>query len=169
MIRFRALTAGILVTGLLAGSTSFAQGPGFGGPGGRRGGPGGPDGPGGFAGLPVRELNLTDAQRQQIRQIGERYRASTQIGERLRAATTAHRKAVETLPVNEGLIRSTSQELAQVQADAAVEQARHRAEVWSILTSAQQGQVQKFQADREAQMEKRRAEAEQRRNQRRQQ
>ena len=63
MGRFRWLVVA-LVAVLVAGSVAFAQGPG----GGRRGGPafGGP-------GIELRGLDLTDAQRDQIREIVQRY------------------------------------------------------------------------------------------------
>ena len=56
---------------LVVGSIAFAQGPG----GRRGGGPGGPGGPGfgGPAGIELRGLDLSDAQRDQIRQIVQRY------------------------------------------------------------------------------------------------
>ena len=65
MYRFRSLATGVVLVALLATSVAFAQGPRGGGFGGR-GGPGGPLGRGG-AGLALNELNLTDAQREQVR------------------------------------------------------------------------------------------------------
>jgi Spy/CpxP family protein refolding chaperone len=99
----------------------------------------------------LRDLNLTDAQQQQVRDIRERHRdEAQQIGQRLRTAMEAQRKAVETTPVNESLIRSTAQELADVQADAAIAQAHARSEILSILTADQRAQLSKLQADRES-------------------
>jgi len=165
MNRFRSFAAGAVIAALVTTATgTFAQRP-------RRGGPGGPGGPGfGFGGpeigLPLRELNLTDAQQQQIKDIRQRHRdEQRQIGERLRTAVEAQRKAVETVPVNDSLIRSASQDLAEVQADAAVAAAHVRSEVLSILTAEQQAQVAKAQADRQARAQQ----FEQRQNNRRQQ
>jgi Spy/CpxP family protein refolding chaperone len=62
----------------------------------------------------------------------------------------AQRKVVETIPVNEGLIRTTTQELAEAQTDAAIEQARILTDTWAVLTPAQQAQVKQLQATREA-------------------
>jgi protein CpxP len=143
------ITGAVMAAMLATGASSYAQGPGFG----RRGG--GPGGPGGFGGrgvaLPLRDLNLTDAQQQQVRDIRERHRdEAQQIGERLRTAMEAQRKAVEATPVNESLIRSTAQELAEVQADAAIAQAHARSEILSILTADQRAQLSKLQADRES-------------------
>jgi Spy/CpxP family protein refolding chaperone len=162
------ITGAVMAAMLATGASTYAQGPGFG----RRGG--GPGGAPGFAGrgleLPLRELNLTDAQQQQVRSIRERHRDdSQQLAERLRTAMEAQRKAVETVPVNESLIRSTTQELADVQADAAVAQAHTRSEILSVLTADQRAQLSKLQADREARAQQFRANQEQRRQQRQQQ
>ena len=76
-----------------------------------------------------------------------------QIGERLRTAADAQRKAVQTTPVDESLIRSTTQALADVQADAAIAQAHVRSEILAILTADQQTQIKKLQDDRQARAE----------------
>ena len=71
MNRFRSLATGVALVALLATSVAYAQGPrggGFGGRGGRGFGPGGP-------GLALNELNLTDAQREQVSEIRDRYRS----------------------------------------------------------------------------------------------
>jgi len=65
MVRIRSMIGVALVGLLLVGTVAFAQGPG-----GRRGGP---TGPGLAPGLALRGLDLTDAQRDQIREITERY------------------------------------------------------------------------------------------------
>jgi hypothetical protein len=98
MTRFRSFTVAAVVAGLLAGGAAFAQGPGL------RGG----RGPGGFGaggGLPLRALDLTDAQQEQVRNLTQQYRTQNQdTAQRLRAAQETQRKAVETLPVDEELI-----------------------------------------------------------------
>src|SRR6185295_3769218 len=118
MTRFRALTLTAVLAGLLAGGVAFAQGPGAG----RRGGPGfggpGPGGRGGPGGLPLQALNLTEAQQDQVKQLVQQSRAQSQnVGEQLRSAMDAQRKAVETIPVDEGLIRSTTQALVEAQTE----------------------------------------------------
>src|SRR5262245_14101543 len=93
-LRFAAI-AGMMALSL-AGGSAFAQGP---GPGGRGRGPGGPGGPGG---LPLRQLELTDAQQQQVRDVMQKHRDETRgMMERLQKAQAAQFKAVDTLPVNE--------------------------------------------------------------------
>ena len=76
MGRFRSWTAGIAVIGLVATGMAFAQG--RGGPGGR-GGRGDAFGPGGL-GIPLRQLNLTDAQRTAIAEARKVY--EEQVAER---------------------------------------------------------------------------------------
>lgn len=154
MNRFRSVTLTAALAALLSAGVVFAQGPdGPGGPRGRgpggRGGPGGPGGPG--AGLPVRELNLTEQQREQFRTISQQYREQARTAEqRLNAARTTQRKAVDTVPINEGLIRSTTLEVAEAQTEVAIHQARLRGELVALLTPAQQAQAKKIQAEREA-------------------
>jgi protein CpxP len=150
------------VVALLATSVAFAQGPG-GGPFSGRGGRGllGPGGPG-FA---LNELNLTDAQREQVREIRERYRDQTrQFAQRLSDAAAKQRQAIETLPVNEALITSATQDMTAAQVEVAIQEARLNAEIWAVLTPEQQAQATKSRAERKARMEERRQEIQQRRN-----
>ena len=69
----------------------------------------------------------------------------------------AQRKAVQTLPVNEGLIRSTTQALAEAQTEMAIQQARMQGEIFTLLTPAQQEQAKKLQAERETRAQQREA------------
>jgi periplasmic protein CpxP/Spy len=158
MVRFRSLATVLALVALLAASVAYAQGPRGGGPFGGRGGRGfGP-------GLALGELNLTDAQREQVREIRERYRDQTrQSAERLNAAAEKQRQAIETLPVNETLITSATQDMTQAQVDIAIQEARLNSEIWSVLTTEQQAQATKLRAERKARMEERRQEIQQRR------
>lgn len=145
-ITSRSLTVGaaLLLTAALV-STVFAQGgPGWRGD--RRGG--------GFPGL--RELNLTDAQREQVRDVMQRYRDEMQeTGRRLRTAHEAQQQAVQTVPVNEGLIRSTSETLAAAETDMALLRARIHSDVWTLLTPEQQAKAKELQAQRAARQQER--------------
>jgi Spy/CpxP family protein refolding chaperone len=143
MHRFRLLTAAAVVAGLLAGGAVYAQqqGPRFGGPG-RGFGPGGP-------GLPLAALNLNEGQQQQIKDIRERHRDEVRAAEEaLRTAMDAQRKAIETIPVDEGLIQSTAQQLANAQTAAAIIQAHIYSESWNVLSTEQQDTLKKLQAER---------------------
>ena len=156
MNRFRALAVIAALTSVLAVGVAAAQGPGPGRGGRGPGGPGFPGGPGG--GLPLRELNLSETQQQQIRDITQQYRdQNRQAAEQLRAAMDAQRKAVETQPVNEGLIRSTTQALTDAQTEMAIQQARMQGEIFTLLTPAQQEQAKKLQAERETRAQQREA------------
>jgi periplasmic protein CpxP/Spy len=157
MFRFRSLAAGIAVAVLLATSVAFAQGPRGGG---RFGGPGGRE----VLGLQLRALNLNEAQREQVRDIRERFQEPMRAAsQRLNEATVKQRQAIETLPVNETLITSATQDMTAAQVDIAIQQARFHADVWSVLTPDQQAQATKLRAERQARFEQRRQELQQRR------
>lgn len=161
MNRFRILTLVGVIAALLITGFVYAQGPdgpGMRGRGMRGGGPGGPGGPGGFGqGLMVRQLNLTDAQKDQFKTITQQHRDQNKATmERLRTAMDAARKAVQTMPVNEALIRSTTQDLADAQAEAAIQRAHLQSELYALLTPDQQAQAKKLQAQRESRMQRER-------------
>ena len=170
------LGVGIITLGL-AGADALAQntrgGPmaGRGGPGGPRGawgqgrgGPGAMLGPMGFPGaLPMlaERLNLTDAQRDQVRSIVESHRDEMRtLADRTFAARTALRTVVVAEVVDEAAIRARSADLAAVEADAAVAHGRIHNEAWQILTPEQQDEARKLQtemAERLAQHRERRS------------
>ena len=162
MNRFRSLAWGVALVALLATSVAYAQEPpggGFGGRGGRGFGPGGP-------GLVLNELNLTDAQREQVREIRDRYKEQIQtLSRRLGELTAKQRLAIETVPVNETLITSATQDMTQAEVEVAIQEARINADIWSVLTPEQQAKATKLRAERKAQMEQRRQENQQRRGQ----
>lgn len=112
---------------------------------GRPDGPGGPGGPGrrGMGpmgpGIPLGQLGLSDDQQAQVRDVMERYRPEVQaLGERMRPAHDAQRKAIETVPLNEALVRSTSEAVGAAETEMAVLQARQHNDVFAILTPEQQ-------------------------------
>jgi Spy/CpxP family protein refolding chaperone len=147
------LGAGLIALTAVAGAFAHAQDQGtnprrpFRG----RGGPGGPDGPGGFRGpggpmgmLPRlgRDINLTDAQRDQVKAIAESHKdAWTALADRARTARLALNDAVTAETLDEALIRQKSSEAAAVDADMAVARARAHAEVFQILTAEQKAKV----------------------------
>jgi Spy/CpxP family protein refolding chaperone len=163
--RFRIAGVLALVVALTSGAgLAYAQEPGPGGPRGR--GPGfGPGRPG--SGLALRELNLTDAQREQVRQLTQQNRQQMQsLMERMRTAQEARRKAVEAVPFNEAQVRAAMQDLAEVQADLAVSEARLQADIYGLLSADQQQQLQKLRADRQARARERQQQFQQRLKQR---
>ena len=141
------------------------------GPGRWRGGPGGPaDGRGGAA-LHIGELrglDLSDAQREQVRGIVASHRDETRaVHERQRTAMRALEEAAR--GTDEAAIRQQAEAVGVVMADAAVLRSRVRAEVWAVLTPDQQARAEQLRAERETRMRERQARMEQRRQQRQQQ
>ena len=109
----------------------------------------GPGGPG--PDLPLAQLDLTENQRNSVRDVMERYRAElASVGERLRTARDRERAAIETVPVNEGLVRSAADVVAAAHSDMAVLQARIRGDVFVVLTPEQQAKAGEIAAEREA-------------------
>jgi protein CpxP len=125
-------------------------GPGFGGRG--RGGPfdfaqGRPMGP--LAGLPLRELNLSESQRQQVRTIIEpRESEMRAVGERAIVAREALQAAMTSPSLDEGLVRQRAAELSAIEADLAVTRARIYADVFQILTPEQQAKAKEISGSR---------------------
>jgi protein CpxP len=156
MIRFR-LIAAVAVIALAAGVV-YAQGPRGGGPGGR--------GRGLFGGLPLRELQLSDAQQQQVKDIRSRHQADMRDAmSRLAAARQAQQKAVEAIPADESRIAALTQDKVQAEADVAIQASRLNSEIWSVLTPDQQTRLKTLRDQRQAQIEQRRQQFQQRRSQ----
>lgn len=147
--RSRALAAALaLVIGFAVGAYAQDDGPG------RRGNFRRGPGRGAFVGLA--QLGLTDAQREQVRGVMDRHRGEMQeAGKRMHDAHEAQRAAAETVPVNEGLIRSTTQTLANSQTDMAILRARIHSDVWSLLTPEQQQKAKELKAQRETRAKER--------------
>ena len=117
-----------------------------GGPG-MRGGPGGPFG---MAGLALRELDLTDAQREQVRAIMEAHRDDqTAIRDRMQAARKALGDAINADAFDEAAIRAKAAEVGAVETDAALLQARIHGEVIAILTPEQVKKAKELRAEME--------------------
>ena len=155
----RILTLGAaLATTLLGGAEALAQGP-----------PPAPRGPRGVPGVELRGLDLAESQREQIRTLAEQYRASSApVREQLEQAREAQRAALATVPVNDGLVRSTTQALVEAQAEAAIVQARLRADIMALLTPEQVQTLETRRDARAERFEERRERVQERRQERRQ-
>jgi protein CpxP len=95
----------------------------------------------------ARELNITDAQKAQIKTIADSHRNEWKaLGDRARTAHVALQQAVTADTVDEGLIRQRSAEVAAVDADMAVARARAHAEVFQVLTPEQKTQAKTLQS-----------------------
>lgn len=145
-----------------------SRGWGRGMPGMRHGGPM-MDGPGRDGGLLLRQLDLTDAQRDQIRAINEAHRDEARaLGEKARAAREAMRHAMRAETVDESAIRAASAATAEVQAERALLGARIRAEINQVLTPEQREKAKQLAAEREQRMKQRLEQRQQRFEQRQQ-
>jgi protein CpxP len=161
MNRLRKLIVVVVVVAL-AGGVALAQGPRAGGP----GGPGGRGGRGPFGrgGLPLAELQLTDAQKEQVREIRSRHESQIRDAEsRLETARRAQMNAVEAVPADETKITALTQDLTQAEVDAAIQASRLNTEIWSVLTPEQQTKLKELRAQRQSQNEQRRGQFQQRR------
>ena len=144
--------AGLLAVVATAAVPLVAQGPPpGGGPMGRGGfgpgmrGPGGPGGPG-MLGIPP-GIDLTEEQRTQVRGIMESHRDQMQqVGEKVRTAREGLQALIEADTLDEAAVRAKAAEVGAAEADAAIMQAKIRAEVYQILTPEQLQKVKDFRA-----------------------
>jgi Spy/CpxP family protein refolding chaperone len=142
------------LTGVYVSAQNSSGGPGpFMGRG--RGGPGGPMGMLGPLGRMVMDrLNLTDAQRSQVKSVVQAHSADMKaVGARSFAAHQALEAAIDADAIDEATIRARSADVATIEADMAVMRAQIRAEVWQILTPDQQQQAKTLQAQMAQRME----------------
>lgn len=116
--------------------------------GGWSGGPAmGPGGPLGMLRMLGEQLQLTDAQREQIKAIVQSHRDEWQtLTDRARAAHQALAAAVTADAVDETAIRAKSADVAAIEADMAVAGAHSYAEVLQILTADQKTKLKTLQA-----------------------
>jgi protein CpxP len=157
-VRKIVVTAGIVAVMAGGAVAIFAQGA----PGRGAGalGPGGPGGRGFAAGFALGQLDLSDAQKQQVRDIMQRHRQQSQpVMDRLQQAMQAQRAAINAVPVNEAAVRQAAAALAAVEADMAVDQARMHADIFSILTVEQQEKAKQLEAQGQARAQERRQRA----------
>lgn len=165
---WRCAAALALTLGLAGAAAAQPPGP-PGGPGGfgmlpdRPGGPGGPGGRmmgplGGLLALhpdlPLPGLDLTDAQREQVRAIMQAHRDEGRaLMQRAQTAADALQKATSGT-IDEGAAAQQGQALGGAIADAAILRARVRSEVFAILTPEQQAEANKILADRQDRRER---------------
>jgi protein CpxP len=135
---------------------------------GERGGQGrwhrGPGGPGGEMGI-LRELDLSQAQRDQLRSLFEEMRATGTM-KRVAEARRALNDAVENL-ADDSEIQNLAYQLGEAEAAAAIERKQMQQKIENILTDEQRQKLAQARADRKARMEERRQRMEERLKQRR--
>ena len=118
---------------------AFAQhGPeGFGG----HRGPHGPGGPGGILGHLSQALNLTDAQKAQIKQLEDGFRESTKsLHEQLGRGDDPF-DAVASGTFDEAAVRAAAQQRAAVQVELEVAHAKFFSQVYALLTAEQKAKL----------------------------
>jgi Spy/CpxP family protein refolding chaperone len=100
-----------------------------------------------------------------VQEIRERHRDDMAAAmERLRTARAAQQAAIEKVPADEAQITSLTQDMTPAEVDVAIQTARLNTAIWSVLTPAQQSELTKMKADRQARMQERRQRNGQRRN-----
>ena len=162
----RILIAAGLVAALAGGTAiGFAQGPGPGGAGMHARGPRG----GARMDLGLRGVQLTDAQRDQVRTIMETHRADLENTRKaLREAHRAFAAAARAASVDEAAVRESSTAVANAMAAEAIARARVRTDVHALLTPEQQQQLKEREATMQKRMQERQERQKQRLEQRRQ-
>lgn len=101
-------------------------------------GPHGPRGPGGFG--PLAGLNLTDAQKEQIKQIHEGFAEQTKgLRDQMRTLHESQRDPMSTF--DEAAVRSAAEARAKVQVEMEVAHAKMMSQVLNVLTAEQRAQM----------------------------
>jgi len=114
---------------------------------GRHGGMAGLDGGLGLLGRVASRLGLSDAQKDQVKAIVQSHRDEWKaLGSRAADARKALADAVAADTLDDNAIRQASAGVAAVEADMAVARAHARAEIFQVLTPAQQAQAKQMQA-----------------------
>ena len=114
---------------------------------------------GGFGGRFAERLNLTDAQKEQMKQIAARYRESTKA---LRQQARAARRNGDTGFMNggafdEAAVRAAAQTRANARVELEVARARMRSEMYALLTPEQKSQLATERQQWEQKRQERRA------------
>ena len=125
---------------LIAAMVAFSQNPG-GQRGGFPGGPGGPGRPHDGLGPLARDLNLTDAQKAQIKKISDSFEESNKtLFDQLKAL---HESEADPLTANfdEATVRATAEARAKVDVELAVSHAKMMSQIGAVLTADQKAQL----------------------------
>ena len=108
----------------------------------------------------LRELDLSDDQRQQVRALLEEVEA-TGVPERLREARESLHDAIES-GADEASLRQLASQLGAVEGDAAVERARVQGRIQEILTAEQKKELEQLKEQAKERMEMHRRQREER-------
>ena len=109
-------------------------------------------------GASFRNLDLTDAQRTQMKQIRESHSQSLRpLMEQVRAKRQEIRQASESGTFNEALVTQKLNEIAPLEAKLMGERSRLHQEMLSVLTADQKAKLEQSRADLKAKWAERRA------------
>jgi Spy/CpxP family protein refolding chaperone len=90
----------------------------------------------------MHQLNLTEQQKTQIKQINENFRASTkQLHEQLRANRQNPLEQLKGGNLDEAAVRAAAQARANIQVELAVAKARKMAQIYAVLTPEQKDKL----------------------------
>ena len=114
----------------------------------------GPGGPGGVLGPLARDLNLTDAQKEQIKQLEDKFAANTkELHEQMLKAGGDPFDALKDGAFDEAAVRAAAQARANIQVELEVAHARLLSQVYALLTAEQKAQLaarrQQFEQERQ--------------------
>jgi periplasmic protein CpxP/Spy len=128
---------------------------------GRRGGMRGE----GFGG-PFGRLNLTDAQKEQMRQIASRYRETAKANRNAKGRGEGRRGGFDpsTGVFDEAAVRAAAQARANARVEQEVAHARMMSEMYNVLTAEQKSQLAAARQQREQKRQERRQNRQERRN-----
>jgi protein CpxP len=120
----------------------------------------------GMRGAIFRELNLTDEQKAQMKQIRQSYRERTQpLRQELRAKTQGLRQANQGGAFNETLVTQTLTETAPLRAKLMGESFKLRQEMMAVLTPEQKAKIEQMREQFKAKRAERKAKPTQRQSQ----
>lgn len=118
--------------------------------------PGARGGPGRAGLLPLRRLDLSDAQEERIDRIRDEAReAAAEAREPMREARRELRDAMRGESLEEGRIRELAAAVASLEADALVRRARLRTDILEVLTAEQREEMRELQERLEERRERR--------------
>lgn len=110
---------------------------------------------GGFAGRFGAQLNLTDAQKEQMKQIAARHREANKATREARRGGESGSFALGTF--DEAAVRAAAQARANAQVEREVARARMMNEMYNVLTAEQKAQLAAERQQREQKRQERRA------------
>ena len=102
------------------------------------------------------DLNLTDAQQEQMRQIHERYRATFEAQRGTRGQERREFDPLAGGAFDEAAVRAAAQARANAEVEREVAQARMMYEMYNVLTGEQKAQLQAARQQREQRRQERR-------------